>query len=92
MLRCYSNILLSVRRVTQLNADKNTLGVDKSVVTTTTARGELVDELTRCQPWQVQPVRRVYIPKANGKERPLGIATIRDRCLQTVVKNALEPE
>jgi RNA-directed DNA polymerase len=78
MLRCYSNILLSVRRVTQLNADKNTLGVDKSVVTTTTARGELVDELTRCQPWQVQPVRRVYIPKANGKERPLGMALLHD--------------
>ncbi|MBD1871262.1 group II intron reverse transcriptase/maturase [Cyanobacteria bacterium FACHB-471] len=92
MLRCYSNILVSVRRVTQLNAGKNTPGVDKIVVKTAIARGELVDELTHYQPWQAQPVRRVYIPKANGKQRPLGIATIRDRCLQTIVKNALEPQ
>jgi RNA-directed DNA polymerase len=53
MLRCHSNILLSVRRVTQLNAGKNTPGVDKIVATTAVARGELVDDLTRDQPWQV---------------------------------------
>jgi len=92
MLRSYSNILMSVRRVTQVNAGKNTPGVDKLVVKTPAARGQLVDQLATFQPWRSNPVRRVYIPKANGKLRPLGIPTVTDRCLQAMVKSALEPE
>src|SRR5215468_45048 len=45
LLRCYSNILMSVRKVTQINAGKNTPGIDKLVVKTPTARGRLVDHL-----------------------------------------------
>src|SRR5438874_8597442 len=85
MLRCYSNILMSVRRVTQVNAGKNTAGVDKVLVKTPAQRGQLVDLLATFQPWRASPVRRVFIPKANGKQRPLGIPTIRDRALQAVV-------
>ena len=92
MLRSYSNILMSVRRVTQVNAGKNTPGVDKLVVKTPQARGRLVDDLAAFQPWKSKPVRRVYIPKSNGKQRPLGIPTVMDRCFQAMVKNALEPE
>jgi len=92
MLRCYSNILMSVRRATQVNAGKNTPGVDKVVVKTPAARGQLVDLVATFQPWRAKPVRRVYIPKSNGKQRPLGIPTVLDRCLQAMVKQALEPE
>jgi RNA-directed DNA polymerase len=41
--------------------------------------------------WKPKPTKRVYIPKKNGKKRPLGIPTIMDRCIQALVKNALEP-
>jgi RNA-directed DNA polymerase len=92
MLRSYSNILVSVRRVTQTNAGRNTPGVDKIVVKTPRARGELVDQLATFQPWRSRAVRRVYTPKSNGKQRPLGIPCVIDRCLQAMVKNALEPE
>jgi RNA-directed DNA polymerase len=94
MLRCYSNILLSVRRVTQVNAGKYTPGVDKLVVKTPAARGRLVDQLTTYQPWRAHPARRVYIPKTSdpSKLRPLGIPTVIDRCLQARIQNALEPE
>ena len=92
MLRSRSNALVSVRRVAQVNQGKDTPGVDKLVAKTPEARGRLVDEVSRYQPWRAKPVRRVYIPKASGKLRPLGIPTILDRAMQAVVKNALEPE
>jgi len=91
MLRSRSNILVSVRRVTQVNQGRKTPGVDKVVVKTPDARGKLVDELAAFTPWRAKPTRRIYIPKANGKQRPLGIPVIKDRCMQAMVKNALEP-
>jgi RNA-directed DNA polymerase len=80
LLRSYSNILLSVRRVTQQNAGRKTPGLDKVVIKTPTARGQLLDDLANYAPWKASPVRRVYIPKANGKQRPLGIPTICSYC------------
>jgi RNA-directed DNA polymerase len=88
ILRSRSNILMSVRRVTQVNAGRKTPGVDKVLVKTPAARGKLVDHLSTFQPWRAKPVRRVYIPKKSdsSKRRPLGIPTIRDRCLQAMVR------
>lgn len=92
MLRSRANALKSVRLVTQENKGKITPGVDKVIVKTAKAKTALIDRVQSHQSWRASPVRRVYIPKASGKLRPLGIPTILDRAMQAVVKNALEPE
>jgi RNA-directed DNA polymerase len=74
MLRSRANTLLSVRRVTELNAGRKTAGIDGAVALFPEARAELATWVQQCcQPWTARPVKRVLIPKANGKQRPLGI-------------------
>jgi RNA-directed DNA polymerase len=93
MLRSRANTLVSVRRVTEVNAGRKTAGIDGEVVLLPRAKAELADWVQRrSEPWQALPVKRVYIPKVGGKQRPLGIPVLVDRVLQARVVNALEPE
>ena len=91
LLRSYSNLVLSVRQVTQVNAGRKTPGVDGELAESAAKRMMLVHRLRQRAPYRPKPVRRIYIPKANGKQRPLGIPTMEDRARQHVVKTALEP-
>lgn len=93
MLRSRANALHAVRRVAELNTGRMTAGVDGRTALFPDVKAELADWVqNRSEPWKPKPVKRVFIPKSNGRRRPLGIPVIADRALQALTVNALEPE
>ena len=72
---------LAVKRVTS-NRGKNTAGVDHELWLTPEAKFKAINKLKR-RGYRPQPLKRVYIPKKNGKLRPLSIPTMTDRAMQT---------
>ena len=89
LTRSYSARCLAVRRVTE-NSGKRTPGVDGQLLDTPAKKAQAVQNLTT-EDYQPQPLKRIYIPKANGRLRPLGIPTMQDRAQQALHKFALEP-
>jgi RNA-directed DNA polymerase len=80
---------LAVKRVTE-NQGKRTPGVDGQTWSTPQAKSQAVLSLAR-RGYKPLPLKRVYIPKSNGKMRPLGIPTMKDRAMQALYLLALEP-
>ncbi|HZG47787.1 MAG TPA: group II intron reverse transcriptase/maturase [Allosphingosinicella sp.] len=85
----FSGKALAVRRVTE-NEGKRTPGVDQVLWNTPKSKMMAVHALRR-RGYQPLPLRRVYIPKAGGKRRPLGIPTMKDRAMQALYLLALDP-
>jgi len=85
----YYGKLWAVRRVVS-NKGKNTAGVDRIIWKTPKQKINAVKAL-RQRGYQPQPLRRLYIPKSNGKLRPLGIPTMKDRAMQALYALALKP-
>jgi len=81
--------LLAVLRVTT-NKGGCTPGVDNTVWTNGEEKLNAVQNL-KSRGYRSKPLRRIYIPKKNGKKRPLSIPVMHDRALQTLYKIALEP-
>ncbi len=79
----------AVKRVTE-NRGKRTPGVDGIIWSTPKQKGRAISSM-RQHGYRAQPLKRVYIPKSKGQKRPLGIPTQKDRAMQALYKQALNP-
>lgn len=89
LTRSYTARLWAVRRVVT-NKGKNTPGIDGVIWVTDEQKLEAARNLC-FRGYKPEPLRRIYIPKSNGKMRPLGIPTMTDRTMQALYALALDP-
>lgn len=91
VLKSTSAKLLAIRQITQLNKGKKTAGVDGVKSLNFLQRFQTYYELKEVKKWKPNELRRIPIPKKNGKVRILSVPTIFDRIWQCLIKYALEP-
>jgi RNA-directed DNA polymerase len=89
LTRSFHAKLLAVKRVTS-NKGKKSPGVDGVLWQGARAKWRAANSLRR-RGYKTQPLRRIYIPKKNGKKRPLSIPCMHDRAMQALYKQALAP-
>ena len=89
MIHSFYAKALSVKIVSSKQGAK-TPGIDGIVYPTSEDKYRLIFEL-KFRGYNPRPLKRVYIPKSNGKYRPIGILTVKDRAMQTLCKFAIEP-
>ncbi|EFW0539482.1 group II intron reverse transcriptase/maturase [Shigella boydii] len=89
LTRSFAAKALAVRRVTE-NSGRKTPGIDGKTWSTPAEKWNAINNLRR-NGYKPSPLKRVYIPKSNGKLRPLGIPTMKDRAMQALYLLALEP-
>ena len=85
----FSGKALAVRRVTE-NQGKKTAGVDKDIWDTPDKKAQAIHTLKQ-RGYHPQPLRRVYMPKSNGRRRPVGIPAMFCRAMQALYLLALNP-
>jgi RNA-directed DNA polymerase len=89
LTRSFSGKALAVRRVTE-NSGKRTSGIDRVLWDTADGKLSAIRQLKH-RGYRPLPLRRLYIPKSNGRMRPLGIPTMKDRAMQALYLLALNP-
>jgi group II intron reverse transcriptase/maturase len=94
-LLCNEEWLRVAHKRVNTNSGRHTAGIDRITMwhfnENLDANLETLREQLKAKTFEPMPVRRVYIPKANGKKRPLGIPTIHDRIVQEALRMILEP-